>query len=165
MVDMAERFRASVVGGKWDETQKALNRSLGSGKRSFVFRACAAAQNLTPAIIAKLEALPEVPPSWILDNRWFIPTGIDGKAKRLFEKGCLAALDHASEDLLAKKAINADSFGTIYCGARKYAETWIDKKQKIYGANLCKLPLWTRLADYLMSSKARDPEPMEMALI
>lgn len=157
MVDMAEKFRASVAGGKWDETQKALNESLGTGKRSFVFRACTAAQNLTPAILSKLDAMPEIPPSWILDNRFFVPTGVDAKTKRLFEKGCLAALDHAAEDLLSKRAINADSFAMVYCGTRKYAENWMVKQQRIYGANLCKLALWTRLVEYLMSSKACHP--------
>jgi hypothetical protein len=48
MVDMAEQYRKTTQAGTWAETQKALELTLGSTKRTFVYRSVVAAQTLSP---------------------------------------------------------------------------------------------------------------------
>jgi hypothetical protein len=90
-----------------------------------------------------------------LDNKYFSGVGVDGKNKRLTEKGCLAVLDNISEEISGNKAINLGVVNDEHCSPMKYAEQWMVRMENLFGTELCKLPVWQRCVLFLRSNRAR----------
>ena len=74
LVDMAQRYRAKQVGGKWKDAQSALEKVYGRGRRMFVYRMVTCAQALDAEVLQAL-AKSTIPSSWVFVNKYFVWAG------------------------------------------------------------------------------------------
>ena len=153
-VGVAHRYKNRVAGGNWPAVQALLTQIYGSGRRKFVYNMILAAETLPESILKRAEDT-GIPNSYIYDNKYFSGQNQD-KAKRLGDKGRLACLDIYEEDILQGGKFSVKSFTDEVCAPMRHAEQWIASKKKQYGA-LAASPSFQRVADYLLSGRARLP--------
>ena len=111
-----------------------------------------AAETLPDAILKRLEEA-GVPNSYVFDNKYFSGQGQD-KGKRLSDKGRLACVDIYEEDVAQGGKFSVGTFVEDVCRPMRHAEQWITAKKNHYGV-LATSPAFQRVADYLMSGRAR----------
>ena len=153
-VGVANRYKNRVAGGTWPAVQALLTQLYGSGRRKFVYNMVLAAETLPDAILKRADDA-GIPNSYIYDNKYFSGQNQD-KVKRLGDKGRLSCLDIYEEDVLQGGKFSVKSFTEEVCAPMRHAEQWIASKKKQYGA-LAASPSFQRVADYLLSGRARLP--------
>ena len=68
----------------------------------------------------------------------------------------MAVIDVAQGDLDAGRAISVSTFVNEYCAPMRHGEVWVAGKRREYG-KLCEIPAFRRVANFLLSAKARVP--------
>jgi len=152
LVGVALRYKAREPGGTWAATQTKLLSIYGAGRRTWIYRMIVAADTLPPSVLCALEEA-QIPNSYIHENKFFSGQGSD-RPKRLTDEGRLAAVAIYKEEALNGFAFSKKSFVDEICSPLRHAEAWIKNKRNDYGV-LAKSPAFDRVADFLMSGRAR----------
>jgi hypothetical protein len=151
MAELANEFRKSLLGGRWEDVMKALIAT--TGKRMFAHRCVLVAQTVPSNVLIKIDEY-QISSSWIYDNKYFVGQGAEATAKRITDQGRLACIENVHEDVLANRGVSANTFQQEYCATMKAAENWIAKQKKTYG-RLCDQPFFERCVKFMQSNRAR----------
>ena len=152
-VSVAHRYKQKVPGGGWKATQAMLEKVYGNtGRgRTLVWRMCTTARNVPAPVLDRLAAS-WIPNSYIIDNKFFIPSSDTGMT--LSQEYMIAAIDLADSDMRERKEMSANFFMSSYCMPMRAVMTWVAGRRKFYG-NLADLPAFQRVESFLKSSRAR----------
>ena len=151
-VGVANRYKARVAGGTWAAVQTLLQQIYGSGRRKMCYNMVLAAETLPEEILKRMDEV-GLPNSYVYDNKYFSGQNQD-KAKRLSDKGRLACIAIYEEVVLTGGQFSVKSFTDDVCQPLRHAEHWIASKKNLYGI-LAASPTFLRVADYLLSGRAR----------